>query len=244
MIDSHTQPRATARRGRSAALAVAAVLLPLAACDQVPTTTDPVPSDRATTAPAPDGDGGERATALPGLPSSDEARDLLAGLTVADAGSMSGYSRDRFPHWATRDGCTVRQLVLARDGADVTADDECQPQSGTWTSAYDGETFTDPGDLDIDHIVPLANAWRSGADEWTDEERETFANDLDHPQLLAVSAASNRSKGDQGPEDWLPPGETFHCDYARAWTAVKDTYGLTVTAAEHDSLTHLLDTCP
>ncbi|MFD5316167.1 DUF1524 domain-containing protein [Streptomyces sp. NPDC127098] len=180
---------------------------------------------------------------LPGLPTADEARDLLAGLTVAEPRPMTGYSRDEFPHWTTTDGCTTRETVLARDGADVTVDDDCQPTSGSWFSAYDGETFDDPGDLDIDHIVPLANAWRSGADSWTDDRREELANDLTGPQLLAVSAASNRSKGDQSPDEWLPPAEDFHCAYAAAWTAVKDTYELTVTAAERETLTAALDGC-
>ncbi|MFR9726178.1 HNH endonuclease family protein [Streptomyces sp. MS19] len=230
---SRPRPRVTV----AVPLLLAAALL--AACDQAPELpgTDPAP-------PSATGGGGTTAgTTLPGLPEPAEARALLDGLTVADAGSMSGYSRDRFPHWTERDGCTVRQLVLERDGEDVTADDDCRPASGTWTSAYDGETFTEAGDLDIDHMVPLANAWRSGADEWTDDEREAFANDLDAPQLLAVSAASNRSKGDQGPDEWLPPAEDFHCTYAVAWTAVKDTYGLTVTAAERDTLAGLLDGC-
>ncbi|WP_223291038.1 HNH endonuclease family protein [Streptomyces avicenniae] len=230
-----------ARVRRALATAVPALLAAslLAACEQAPDLpgTDPAPPSASASASG----GGD--TALPGLPDPAAARDLLAGLTVADAGSMSGYSRDRFPHWATRDGCTVRQLVLARDGDDVTADDDCRPTAGTWTSAYDGETFTEAGDLDIDHVVPLANAWRSGADAWTDDEREAFANDLDGPQLLAVSASSNRSKGDQGPEEWLPPAEAFHCVYASAWTAVKDTYALTVTAAERDTLAELLDGC-
>ncbi|MDT0347040.1 HNH endonuclease family protein [Streptomyces litchfieldiae] len=185
----------------------------------------------------------EPGTTLPGLPTADEAREQLAALTVAEPRPMTGYSRDRFPHWTSTDGCTVRGTVLRRDGEDVTVDDDCQPVSGTWHSAYDGEVFTDPGDIDIDHMVPLANAWRSGADEWTDEEREAFANDLDSPQLLAVGARVNREKGDQSPDQWAPPAEEFACTYARAWTAVKDSYGLTITAGERDTLGTMLDSC-
>ncbi|WP_371129724.1 DUF1524 domain-containing protein [Streptomyces sp. 2231.1] len=58
--------------------------------------------------------------------------------------------------------------------------------------AYDGKILTASGQLDIDHIVPLANGWRSGADEWTTAKRRQFANDLTDPQLIAVSASSNR----------------------------------------------------
>ncbi|MGK5531924.1 HNH endonuclease family protein [Streptomyces sp. URMC 129] len=187
--------------------------------------------------------GGAEST-LPGLPTPDEARDQLAALTVAEPRPMTGYSRDRFPHWADQDGCTVRQLVLQRDGENVEVDDDCQPVSGTWFSPYEEQEYTDPADIDIDHMVPLANAWRSGADSWTDEERETFANDLTHPQLIAVNDRVNSDKGDQSPDQWLPPAEAFHCTYGLAWTSVKHTYELTITEAEQDELTALLDTCP
>ncbi|MDT0441781.1 HNH endonuclease family protein [Streptomyces johnsoniae] len=185
----------------------------------------------------------ESGTRLPGLPDAATAADRLAALTVAEPRAMTGYSRDRFPHWDSADGCTVRQTVLRRDGEDVTVDDDCRPVSGTWFSAYDGEEYTDDGDIDIDHVVPLANAWRSGADAWTDDERSAFANDLAQPQLIAVGSGVNREKGDQSPDAWLPPAEEFGCTYALAWTTVKHAYELTVTTAERDRLAGLLDTC-
>ncbi|MFI5868505.1 DUF1524 domain-containing protein [Streptomyces sp. NPDC051546] len=98
-----------------------------------------------------------------------------------------------------------------------------QGRSGIWVSVYDGVTITEAGKLDIDHTVPLANAWRSGAGKWTAQRRKEFANDLTRPQLLAVSTATNRAKGDQGPEDWQPPAKTYWCMYATAWTNVKAT---------------------
>lgn len=104
----------------------------------------------------------------------------------------------------------------------------------TWISVYDGITVTDAGKPDIDHMVPLANAWRSGAGSWTAERRKAFANDLPRPQLLAVSAATNRSKGDQGPDEWQPPAKGYWCTYATAWTNVKSTYQLTVTGGGED----------
>lgn len=181
---------------------------------------------------------------LPGLPTVGTARTELADLKVAPHGSMSGYSRARFPHWAEQgDDCSTREVVLERDGKGVERDAACKPVSGTWVSVYDGKTFTDAGDLDIDHTVPLANAWRSGADSWTQEQRKAFANDLTHPQLLSVSASSNRSKGDQGPDEWQPPVTTYWCAYARSWVAVKSTYELTVTDAEKDMLNRMLGTC-
>ncbi|MFI5867329.1 HNH endonuclease family protein [Streptomyces sp. NPDC051546] len=125
----------------------------------------------------------------------------------------------------------------------TTQQQPCKAVSGTWVSVYDGITVTDAGKLDIDHMVPLANAWRSGAGSWTAQRRKEFANDLTRPQLLAVSAATNRGKGDQGPEDWQPPAKAYWCTYATAWTNVKSSYQLTVTEAEKKKLTEMLGTC-
>ncbi|MDB1087118.1 HNH endonuclease family protein [Streptomyces sp. ACA25] len=180
---------------------------------------------------------------LPGLPSPEEARTQLASLTVAEPGSMAGYGRERFSHWSTVDGCSARQIVLQRDGTNVVVDDSCQPESGEWYSPFDDVTLTDASDVDIDHIVPLAEAWRSGADAWDDERRKEFANDLTNPQLIAVSASSNRSKGDQHPGDWQPI-EAYWCEYGLAWTGTKHAYDLTVTEDEHEQLVEMLDTCP
>ncbi|MFE4258135.1 HNH endonuclease family protein [Streptomyces sp. NPDC056883] len=123
-------------------------------------------------------------------------------------------------------------------------DAECKAVSGTWVSVCDGTTVTDAGKPGIDHMVPLANAWRSGAGVSTAERRKEFANDLTRPQLLVVSAATNRSKGDQGPDEWQPPEKAYWCTYATAWTNVKATYQLTVTEAEKAKLTGMLETCP
>jgi hypothetical protein len=181
---------------------------------------------------------------LPGIPTPEQARKELAGLKVAPHGSMSGYSRSKFPHWAEQgDNCNTRETVLARDGKNVKRDSECRAVSGDWVSVYDDKTYTSASGLDIDHTVPLANAWRSGAAQWTQDRRKAFANDLTHPQLLSVSAASNRSKGDQGPDEWQPPSKTYWCSYARSWIEVKSVYALTVTQPEKTTLTEMLDTC-
>lgn len=92
-------------------------------------------------------------------------------------------------------------------------------------------------------MVPLAEAWRSGANTWSDAQRKALANDLTNPQLIAVSAASNRSKGDQSPALWRPPLRGYWCTYSRAWVADKHHYGLTVTAPERVALIEMLDTC-
>ncbi|WP_370416197.1 HNH endonuclease family protein [Streptomyces fradiae] len=204
------------------------------------------PTAKRTAEPTRGAPGGPPAGAgtLPGLPGAAEARTRLAALKVAPQGSMTGYSRDKFPHWAEQgENCNTRETVLERDGTGVRRDSQCRAVSGNWLSVYDGKTVTKASGLDIDHMVPLANAWRSGANTWTQEKRKAFANDLTHPQLLAVSAVTNRSKGDQGPEEWQPPSRAYWCVYARAWTSVKATYGLTVTRAEKTELGTMLDTC-
>lgn len=191
------------------------------------------------------GFGGGTANAVPpGIPSPEEAGSELAALTVAPEGSMDGYDRDRFPHWHTVEGsCNTREMVLQRDGDDVEVGSDCAPDSGSWTSPYDGDTWTETSDVDIDHMVPLAAAWRSGAADWSDEEREAFANDLESPQLWAVTDNVNQSKSDQTPDTWKPPLESEWCRYASAYTHVKYVYELTVTEAEQGALEEMLATC-
>lgn len=181
--------------------------------------------------------------APPGIPSTDTAISQLAALPVETEGSMTGYDRDEFNHWITVDGCDTRETVLARDGDDVEVGSDCRPTSGDWYSEYDGESFTDGSDLDIDHVVPLAEAWRSGADSWSDQEREDFANDLEGPQLIAVSTSSNRSKGDQDPSTWWPTRTTYACTYAKMWVATKYRWGLALQTAEKTALSTRLESC-
>lgn len=167
----------------------------------------------------------------------------LNSLNVSDWHPMTGYSRTRFAHWRSAGtGCDVRDTVLKRDGTNVKAEG-CNVTGGTWVSVYDGVTLTELDKVDIDHMVPLANAWRSGADKWTDDKRSDFANDLDRPQLRAVSASSNRSKGDQDPSQWKPPNKDFWCQYAQEWIAVKTFWQLSVTKDEKSALTAMLGTC-
>lgn len=189
----------------------------------------------------PSGTPGTTATAGTGA---GQAPAQLRGLRVAAAGSMAGYSRDRFPHWKElKGGCDTRDVVLKMQGRDVKVNSSCTILSGTWHSPYDDRTFTSPSGLDIDHVVPLANAWRSGASKWTEELRTTFANDIVRPQLLAVSATQNRSKGDQDPSQWKPKNRAYWCEYAKRWIAVKSFYHLTVTVTEKAALGDMLDTC-
>ncbi|ASO19803.1 hypothetical protein FHR81_000519 [Actinoalloteichus hoggarensis] len=180
----------------------------------------------------------------PAAESSAAARERLDELPVSPAGPMDGYSRDRFPHWITiSPGCNTREAVLSRDGENVETDDECRAVSGSWLSPYDGQTWTDAADLDIDHMVPLAEAWRSGAADWSDDRREEFANDMERAQLFAVTNSVNRSKGDQAPDQWMPPLEDYWCTYSVHWIEVKHHYELSVTEEEKATLQETLDGC-
>jgi Protein of unknown function (DUF1524) len=208
----------------AAALAVAAA----AGCDALP-----LPG-------APGGAGGGPAATTGG---DGSAGARLGRLTVARAGSMRGYSRARFPHWRKiGENCDVRDAVLKRDGTKVKYSG-CNVVAGTWRSPYDGVVLDSPATVDVDHLVPLANAWRSGAAAWSEQAREDFANDLDDPQLVAVSASSNRAKGDQDPSTWRPRMTGDWCVYATDWIAVKTRWKLTVTTGEKAALADMLETC-
>ncbi|MET7272263.1 MULTISPECIES: HNH endonuclease family protein [Streptomyces] len=181
--------------------------------------------------------------ALPTPVSATTARSYLASLTVATE-NRTGYSRDLFPHWITQSGtCNTRETVLKRDGSGVVTDSACAATSGSWYSPYDGATWTAASDLDIDHLVPLAEAWDSGASGWTTSRRQAFANDLTRPQLLAVTDNVNQAKGDQDPATWMPSRTDYRCTYVRAWVQVKYYYGLSVDSAEKSALQNQLASC-
>lgn len=182
--------------------------------------------------------------ALPTPVSAATARTYLSSLTVAAEGSSDGYSQDKFPHWITQSGaCDTREVVLKRDGTNVVQSSTCAATSGSWYSEYDGATWTASSDVDIDHMVPLAEAWRSGASSWTTAQRQAYANDLTRPQLIAVTDNVNQSKGDKDPAKWLPPRAAYKCTYVRAWVEVKHYYKLTVDSAEKTALQGVLNGC-
>ena len=180
----------------------------------------------------------------PGIPTKATAQTRLNGLTVATQGSTTGYSRDLFPHWITISGtCNTRETVLKRDGTSVVTGSDCAATSGRWFSPYDGATWTAASDVDIDHVVPLAEAWRSGASGWSTAKRQSFANDLTRPQLIAVTDNVNQSKGDQDPSTWQPSVTSYRCTYARMWIRVKFYYDLTLQSSEKSALQTVLDNC-
>ncbi|MFD7655772.1 HNH endonuclease family protein [Actinosynnema sp. NPDC059797] len=221
--------------------ALAALLLTVTGCDAVGGLPDVAP-------------GGAGVDRVPhGTVDAPTARDLLAGLPVAEPGRMEGYARDCDDGagcvfgrpWVDTDGdgCDQRSQVLARDLTDVRRKKEgrCAVESGTLLDPYTGETVTGVSKVQIDHVVPLAEMWRSGAAGWPQERRVAAANDLRN--LIAVTGRVNQAKGDQRPDEWMPPNEAYACQYGRVYVGVKAEYGLTVTTAERAALERALSTC-
>lgn len=175
------------------------------------------------------------------------APELLARLVVS-AEWTTGYSRSLFTHWVDddRDGCdTRREVLIAESLTPVRVGAKCALTGGTWVSAYDGVTGTDPLAFDIDHVVALKEAWDSGAYAWTSTKRRAFANDLGDPRSLrAVSKSSNSSKSDRDPAAWLPTIVAFRCEYLTDWVVVKVRFGLTVDATEKTAIANGLAACP
>ncbi|MCX5207683.1 HNH endonuclease family protein [Streptomyces sp. NBC_00237] len=173
-------------------------------------------------------------------------QDLLKALPVA-AEDRTGYTRSAFRHWidADKNGCNTRAEVLLQEAfLPPQMGAKCQLTGGEWYSSYDNAYIGDARKLDVDHLVPLAEAFDSGASAWTAAERQAYANDLDDPRaLIAVSATTNRAKGDKDPAHWMPPAESTHCEYFRHWVAVKLRWGLSVDADEAHALAQTGATC-
>lgn len=148
------------------------------------------------------------------------------------------YDRDDWPHWIDADGdCqdTRQEVLVAESEIPVRFRDarRCAVASGRWHCPYTGRVITDPHELDVDHLVPLHEAHRSGGHAWDREERQRYANALDDPMhLVAVDASANRAKGDKRPEAWMPPEPSHRCEYLRAWVDVKERWSLQQGSAE------------
>ena len=160
---------------------------------------------------------------------------------------VGGYDRDLFADWydADRNGCNTRKEVLIAESLDpVQIGSGCTITGGRWFSIYDNVETTDSSKFDIDHMVPLSEAWGSGAWNWNADQRKHFANDLDQPFfLIAVTASSNRSKSDRDPAEWMPPNSGYHCEYVRIWIEIKRAWDLSVDQAEHNYLAQKLASC-
>jgi hypothetical protein len=172
-------------------------------------------------------------------------REAIRSLKLAPE-TRRGYDRAKFVHWvdADGDGCNTRyEVLIAEARQKPTIGPRCSLSGGRWVSYYDGQATTNPSSFDVDHMVPLAEAWDSGAKRWTAGTRKRFANDLADPRsLVAVTASSNRSKSDRDPAEWLPRAGA-QCRYVREWTAVKTRWGLTVDRVEKQALLRRAQGC-
>lgn len=174
----------------------------------------------------------------------EKLKSSLDAITIANP-VEEGYNRSDWKHWSDLDGnkCDTRQDTLIKDGTDIVMRQgtTCRVESGKWIGPYNGETFTNPSDLDIDHIIPLEYASFHGGAKWDAKKKEQFAND---PQnLLATSAKENRSKGSKGPADYMPPREEFQCSYASSWINLSSKYNLSITDKDKRELSRALRTC-
>jgi hypothetical protein len=165
----------------------------------------------------------------------------IADLPVATE-VRTGYDRSLFPHWidADGDGCSTRYEVL--DFESETSVTCSNLTGGRWFSYYDRVSWTDSGRIDIDHLVPLAEAWDSGARNWTTAQRQSYANDLgDSRTLVGVTDTVNQAKGDQDPTTWMPTYDK--CRYLREWVAVKLRWRLSIDSSEKSKLQSVAAGC-
>ncbi len=199
-------------------------------------------------------EGTPSSTSAPGSgPDAGRALDQLATLQIKGRAPLTSYDRDQFGDaWSDvdRNGCDTRNDILRRDltgetlkpgthGCVVLAGVLIDPYSGRRIDFVRGE-LTSPL-VQIDHVVALADAWRSGAQSWDAEKRRRFGNDP--LNLLAVDGALNQQKGSSNAASWLPPERSSWCGYASQQIAVKAAYGLWVTQAEHDALRRAAERC-
>ncbi len=166
------------------------------------------------------------------------AGELPAGVAA------TGYHREAFGSgWAdlNGDGCDTRDEVLAEWAVTLTLDQDGCAAEVTITDPYTLAPVTGRGNIDVDHVVSLADAWRSGASAWAAEERERFANDPTN--LLPTADEVNAAKGDRGPDRWRPPARSGWCWYGTIYRHVKDTYELRITTAQAAAVGELTAGC-
>ena len=188
-------------------------------------------------------------TAVPtSTPTPTPATTLVITIAAIPAG-IPDYDRGDWKHWEDHDGdCqdARQEALIAESLVSVTfeTDRQCRVESGRWYGAFTGAYFEDPGDVDVDHMVPLKNAHNSGGWDWSPAMKEEYANNLgDDDHLIAVQDNANQSKGARGPDEWMPPDETYWCQYAQDWAEIKARWKLTMTDPEAEAVVEMLDTC-
>lgn len=182
-------------------------------------------------------------------PASGAAAQSLASLPVKGRAAKTGYERAQFGDgWAAIEGCDMRNIILNRDLKDVSVGSDCKVQAGTLEDPYTGKTISfqrgaaTSDEVQIDHVVALSNAWQTGAQQLTYEQRVELANDP--LELIAVDGNENQKKSDGDAATWLPPNKGFRCQYVARQIAVKAKYQLWVTVAERDAMKTVLGACP
>lgn len=249
---------------------VLAGALALLACARPPTPAASTPPPAPATAPAPAPVSAETVPAVPTEPATPppastppvaedgEPPQPAASLPPADrpatfvarAGPIPAYDRKEWKHWIDADGdCqdTRQEVLIAESEVPVSFKDarHCKVATGRWTCPYTGKVFTDPGQLDVDHMVPLENAHASGGWAWNAARKEAYANDLDDPEhLVAVYRGANRSKGSKGPDRWMPPNQAEGCSYVADWFKIKGRWGLGMTDGERQKVGEVAQGCP
>jgi hypothetical protein len=174
-----------------------------------------------------------------------DATAALNTLKVADE-VRTGYKRTLFKHWTSAgNGCDSRKAVIISEAlVKPKVESGCKLVGGEWLSIYDNVKVTDAGKLDVDHMVPLAEAWDSGASAWDAAKKEMYANDQTDPRhLIAVTGASNRSKSDQDPAEWMPTNKAYTCEYLTNWVSIKVRWGLSVDKTEKAFILTNLKSC-
>ena len=162
---------------------------------------------------------------------------------------LPAYDRKQWKHWLDddRDCQNTRHEVLIEESVgDVTFKDDrrCKVAGGEWLALFTNTIVTDPGKLDVDHMVPLKNAHDSGGWAWEKLKKSAYANDLVYSgHLIAVTASANSRKGARGPDEWKPDNRDYWCDYAVDWLQIKADWRLSVTSPEMNALYTMLETC-
>jgi hypothetical protein len=231
------------RLARATPILAALLAASLAGCN--PSAAKPEPDSKPSTPASAPGN----QSAAPGAPAGGSDLSLAEAIAKIPAGdeARDGYKRDSFKHWIDEDGdsCSTRNEVLLAEA--VKKPDQgarCALTGGEWLSYYDEVTVTAAGKLDIDHMVPLAEAWDSGASAWDADRRMRYANDLGAERsLVAVTAKTNRSKADKDPSEWLPPAASAQCTYGADWVATKLRWKLTADDKERTALQDLAKDC-
>ncbi|WP_035856883.1 HNH endonuclease family protein [Cryptosporangium arvum] len=232
------------------AVSTTAVLLLGAGCGEI-SVVDPTATGTADTSVVAE----PGSVADPSAASVSQAQSTLGKLQVKRIpGKDASYERDKFgDSWSDAakgvkfagNGCDTRNDILRRDAKPGTVRTKsgttgCKVTGGTWVSPYNGATYKSTKKIQIDHIIPLARAWASGAKKWPADRRLAFANDPDN--LIAVDGSSNQSKSDKGPSAWRP-AQPYQCVYAVRYVRAVSKYSLPITSTDKSALKSMLDGC-